>query len=356
MKITRVEIEKFAAELDQPFRVAFGTITSADTWTVKVTTDAGIYGVGSAAPLGFVTGETMDTCKLVLEDFAKAFIGFDPLDIVGAHKLMDSIIYGNGSSKCAFDIALYDIAGKYYEKPVYQLLQAPVNVVETDMTVGIADPEVMEAEAVRFIKKGFRILKVKVGIGLEHDQEAISRIRSAVGSDVVIRVDANQGYDVETALQLLPAFEKCGVAAVEQFLPWWDFEGAAEIRRRNTTGVKLMLDESIHTPYDAKRAVDMGCADYFNIKLMKCGGLLPGSQIADIAEAGGVKCMVGCMMENKISITAAASLVAAKKAIVEADCDSFMSYKGEDDGLTGGFTREGGLLKLLDRPGLGIDL
>ena len=89
---------------------------------------------------------------------------------------------------------------------------------------------------------------------------------------------------------------------------------------------------------------------------MKCGGLYTGAQIADIAEANGVQCMVGCMEENKISIAAAASLVAAKRAIVEADCDSFMFYKGEDDGLTGGFTREGGLMTLLDRPGLGIDL
>ena len=89
---------------------------------------------------------------------------------------------------------------------------------------------------------------------------------------------------------------------------------------------------------------------------MKCGGLYYGSQIADIAEANGVKCMVGCMQENKISITAGVSLVAAKKAIVEADCDSFMFYVGDDDGIAGGFDRVGGVFTLLDKPGLGIDL
>ena len=126
--------------------------------------------------------------------------------------------------------------------------------------------------------------------------------------------------------------------------------------RRNPTSVKLMLDESIHNIHDARRAAGLHCADFYNIKLMKCGGLYYGSQIADIAEKAGVGCMVGCMLENKITIAAAASLVAAKKAIVEADCDSYMFYKGEDDGLTGGFTREGGVFTLLDRPGLGIDL
>ena len=117
-----------------------------------------------------------------------------------------------------------------------------------------------------------------------------------------------------------------------------------------------MLDESIHSPHDARRAAKLGCADYFNIKLMKCGGLYPGAQIADIAQEAGLGCMVGCMEENKISITAGVSLVAAKAAIVEADCDSFMFYKGDDDGITGGFMREGGIFTLLDRPGLGIDL
>lgn len=112
VKITNVKIEKFSAPLSQPFRVAFGVIEDSDSWTVKVTTDEGIYGLGSAAPIGFVTGETMETCYTVMKLFADAFLGFDPLDIAGAHKLMDSIIYGNGSAKCAFDLALYDIAGK----------------------------------------------------------------------------------------------------------------------------------------------------------------------------------------------------------------------------------------------------
>ena len=150
--------------------------------------------------------------------------------------------------------------------------------------------------------------------------------------------------------------ETIGIDAAEQFLPWWDFDGAAELKKQNTSALKLMLDESIHNVHDAKRAFKLDCADFYNIKLMKCGGLYWGSQIADFAGEHGVQCMVGCMQENKISITAGISLVAAKSSIVEADCDSFMFYKGDDDGLVGGFTREGGVFTLLDKPGLGIDL
>lgn len=355
MKITDVKIHEFNVELSEPFTVAFGTLTHGENWIVKVITDEGVYGLGSAAPLAFVTGETTETCYLVLKDFAKAFIGKDPLDIAGAHALMDSIIHGNGSAKCAFDIALYDIIGKVKNQPLYKVLGGTNPVVHNDITIGISDPEKMAATARRYVfDNGFNILKVKTGINLDNDIRALSLIREAVGPDVRIRIDANQGYDVQTALTALKAFEKLGVDAAEQCLPWWDFDGAAELKRANTTSVKLMLDESIHNPYDAKRASAIHCADYYNIKLMKCGGLYRGAQIAAIAEASGVGCMVGCMEECKISITAGVSLVAAKKAIVEADCDSFMFYKGNDDGIRGGFDRVGGIFTLTEKPGLGI--
>ena len=356
MKITKVKIEKFSAPLKEPFRVAFGVIEDADSWTVKIETDEGIYGLGSAAPLAFVTGETMDTCYIVMKMFADAFIGFDPMDIAGAHKLMDSIIYSNGAAKCAFDLALYDIIGKKKGLPVYKVLGGTNPVVHNDITIGINAPEKMEADAKEYVfEKGFRILKVKTGLDLATDIRALTLIRNAVGPDVRIRIDANQGYSVETALKALPEFEKLGIDAAEQFLPWWDFEGAAELKRKNTTSVKLMLDESIHNIHDAHRAAKLDCADFYNNKVMKCGGIYYDAQIADIAEEAGVGCMVGCMQENKISIAAGVSLVAAKKAIVEADCDSFMFYKGDDDGIAGGFTREGGVFTLLDKPGLGLD-
>ena len=357
MKITDIKIEKFSAPLAEPFRVAFGLIEDSDSWTVKIMTDEGIYGVGSAAPLGFVTGETMETCYIVLKMFADAFIGFDAMDIAGAHNLMDSMIHGNGSAKCAFDIALYDIIGKKLGQPVWKVLGGTDPVVHNDITIGINPVEKMVADADKYVnQKGFKILKVKTGIDLAHDIEALKGIRKVSGPDVRIRIDANQGYNVETALKALVEFEKLGVDAAEQFLPWWDFEGSAEVKAKNTTSVAIMLDECIHNIYDAERAGKLDAADYFNIKLMKCGGLYYGAQIADIAEKYGKQCMVGCMQENKISITAGVSLVAAKKAIVEADCDSFMFYKGDDDGIVGGFERDGGVFTLLDKPGLGIEM
>ncbi len=357
MRVTDVRIERFSAPLRQPFRVAFGTIESADSWMVRVVTDEGFSGIGAAAPLPFVTGETMDTCYLVLRDLARALVGADPLDVAGAHRVMDSVIFGNGSAKCALDVALHDICARHRDLPLWRLLGGTDPVVVNDVTVGIDEPERMRREAERCVfERGFRILKVKIGLDLEHDLDALGRIRASVGDDVRIRVDANQGYTVGTALAALTELERLGVDAAEQFLPWWDLDGAAELMRRNETSVRLMLDESIHTVHDARRAAALHAADFYNIKLMKCGGLLPGAQIADVAAGSGVRCMVGCMLENKISLTAGVSLVAAKGAIVEADCDSFTFFEGDDDGIPGGFTRDGGTFRLLDEPGLGIEL
>lgn len=112
MKITGVKIEKLLLELTSPFRVAFGTITHSENVMIKVTTDEGVTGYGEAAPLAFVTAETTDSVLAALELFRTGLIGMDPLDIEAVHAMMDGLMGGNSSAKCAVDLAMYDIRGK----------------------------------------------------------------------------------------------------------------------------------------------------------------------------------------------------------------------------------------------------
>ena len=112
MKITGVKIEKLLLELTSPFRVAFGTITHSENVMIKVTTDEGVTGYGEAAPLAFVTAETTDSVIAALELFRTGLIGMDPLDIEAVHAMMDGLMGGNSSAKCAVDLAMYDIRGK----------------------------------------------------------------------------------------------------------------------------------------------------------------------------------------------------------------------------------------------------
>ena len=251
---------------------------------------------------------------------------------------------------------MYDIRGKAAGMPVYKLLGGYSNTVLNDITVSIMEPQAMADKALSYVRdKGYRVLKVKVGADVNDDIRALTLIREAVGPDVRLRVDANQGYDVPTALKALNAFAALGVESVEQCLPAWNMEGAAYLRRK-APAIHLMLDESIHGPVDAARACRMDAADILNIKLMKCGGLYPAEQINALAQANGLTCMVGCMMETKLSITAGLSFVAAKKNVMDADLDSFMEYVGGETHFPGGFTHKGSDFVLCDAPGFGLDI
>ena len=311
--------------------------------------------VGEAAPFEPVTGESAATVLEALKLFRTGLIGMDPLDVEGIHRMMDRLLSGNTSAKAAVDIALYDIKGKLMGQPLYKVLGGSMNQIVTDMTVGIDTPEAMAAEARERVEKdGFTILKIKAGINPIEDIRALTLIRQAVGPNIRLRVDANQGYTVSDAVRTLKAFEEVGVEAVEQCLPSWDLDGMRFVRSK--VDLKVMLDESVHTPIDAAKACKIDAADIINIKLMKCGGLYPAEKINAIAEANHVQCMVGCMLETKVAIAAGVSLVAAKQNITEADCDSFMYAVDPEMGMPGGFAVNGGVYTLSDKPGLGIDI
>lgn len=355
MRITDVKMEKIRIDLTEPFKVAFAEVAYSENLILKIETDEGYIGYGEASPFAPVTGETLDGTAGVLKMFRQGLIGMDPLEIEKIHGMMDGLVHGNGSAKCAVDIALHDIKGKVMGQPLYKVLGGYQSVVQNDITIGISTPEKMAEAAKRHVEEGYHILKIKAGIDPREDLRALGLIREAVGPDIRLRVDANQGYNVSRAVFALNGMKACGVEAVEQCLPDWDIDGAAYLRDK-IEGIELMLDESIHTTKDAARACKAGAADIFNIKLMKCGGLYRGGQISTLAENFGITCMVGCMLETKIAITAGLSLVASRKNITEADCDSFMYYKDAETGMPGGFERKGDLFYLLDRPGLGLDI
>lgn len=352
MKITNIKVEKLKMDLFKPFTVALGTIENVETLLVKIETDTGVSGLGEGAPFEFVTGESMETAVPTARMLCNLLVGQNPLNIEAIHHRMDSTILGNTAVKAAIDIALYDLKGKYMGVPLYQVLGGYRNSFHTDITIGIDSPENMAQEAKEKVDQGFSILKVKVGIDPQQDIEAIHLIRQAVGDTVRLRLDANQGWTAAEAVRVMRAVESYHVEAVEQPLPYWDIDGMAYVRKKVT--IQVMADESVHSPVDALKVVKSEAADVINIKLMKSGGLYKAMSINSIAEAAGIPCMVGCMLESKIGITAGASLVAAKKNITEADMDSFLYVK--DPGIKGGLSLKNGVITLPEKPGLGIEL
>lgn len=353
MKVTSFSMKRVSIPLEVPFKIALREVDHTDVVLLRLDTDEGVVGYGEAAPEPCVTGETLASVEGALELMAPQLVGLDPFAIERAHAVMDRAIAENPSAKCAVDLALYDLMGKKAGLPVWRLLGGDSPVVQSDITVSIKEPWEMARRAKANVERGFRIIKLKAGANPDDDERMIAAVREAVGEGVCLRVDANQGYTRAEASRMLSVYDRYGVDAVEQFLPAWDMEGSAELRSQ-ARGVRVMLDESIHSPRDAARAARLGAADVLNIKLMKCGGLYPALKISDVAQASGLTCMVGCMLETPVAISAGLALSAARDNVLDTDCDSYRFYGDADFGVHQSFAEEGDLVRLSDEPGLGV--
>ena len=179
----------------------------------------------------------------------------------------------------------------------------------------------MARDARTAIARGYDCLKVKVGIDPELDVARLAVVREAVGKDVCIRIDANQAWNAKQAVRILNQMQDKGldIEFVEQPVPAADLEGMQYVTRH--ADVPVLADESVFSPADALKIMQTGAADLVNIKLMKCGGITNALRIAAAAEVYGVECMIGCMLEAKVSVNAAVELACAKKIITKIDLD-----------------------------------
>ena len=352
MKITDISFRKAECQFDKPFEIAFAVLYGFETMILRMDTDEGIVGYGEAGPLEYVTGDNLDTCMVIAGEFRKKLIGMDPLAIETIHEVMDGMFHGHTSVKAAIDIACHDIAAKKMNVPLYKYLGGSDPLLESDVTIGINTPDLMAEDCLSWKEKGFRILKIKLGHDIASDLERMKAIRSAVGEDIILRVDANQGWSVKDTLQIEPELRKLGIELIEQPVKALDYDGLKEIKQASL--LPITADESCHLPEDAAKLGAMRACDGLNIKLMKCGGIAPASRINAIGEANHLFCMIGCMGESVIANTAAMHLAAARRNISKIDLD--ITFFSHCDWITGGFTSQGGSITLSDAPGIGIEV
>ncbi len=353
MKIDKIELKHISIPLKKTFKTALRTVNSAENTVVLVHTDDGQIGFGEAPPTKAITGEDNESIRAALNGYIiPALIGRDISGMDSVQEILHKSIEGNNSAKAAVDMAIYDLHTKQIGEPLYKFLGGYRNKVETDITISINEPAEMAADAVEAVKQGFTALKLKVGIDSEKDIQRVRSIRNAVGKEMKIRLDANQGWEAEEAIRTIRRIEDLNldIELVEQPVKAQDYEGLKKVR--DSVDTTIMADESLFTPEDAARLLEMKAADLFNIKLMKCGGIYNALKIIEIAEEYGVECMLGSMVESKISLTAAAHLAAAKRNITRVDLDAAILLR--EDPVIGGFHKEIPWFILDDSPGLGI--
>ena len=352
MKITGLKIDRITTRLKRPFVTSLRRLEEIDTILITLTTDTGLSGYGGAAPTAVITGETFGSITAAVEYIVRQLIGKDARDLEQVMEIIDSSMVGNSSAKAAVDMAVYDLYGKAYSAPLYKLLGGYRDHLQTDITISMSDPARMAADSRKAIESGFRTLKIKLGNGSALDMERMKAVRAAAGPDISLRVDANQGWNPKEAVDIIGKMQIEGINPefIEQPVSARDFEGMRFVRER--IPFPLVADESVFSPKDALDLVRLQAVDGFNIKLMKTGGIHNALKIAAIADAAGLFCMVGSMMESHTGLTAAAHFAASRSVVTEIDLDVplLCSTRAE----RGGTEYSGSAIRLPDGPGLGI--
>jgi len=351
VKIQRIEIYSMFIPLREPFVISLGPIYNAENIVVVIHTNRDITGFGECSPFMSINGESAGTALVVGNYFAKALIDKDPL-LIGEHiAVMDSIIYGNSSIKSAFDMALYDIAAQYAGLPLYKFLGGIKNKsIITDYTVSIGDPGKMASDAVKIKQQGFPAIKVKLGKHGATDVQRIKAIRNAVGNEIPLRIDANQGWSVEEAISTLQALAPFNIQHCEEPIPRWAFMDLSRVRKASP--IPIMSDESCGDDHDAERLIQLGACDYMNIKLGKSGGIFKALKMVRMAEAAQIHLQVGAFMESRLAMTAFAHFSLCSPIIEHYDFDTALMFS--EDPVTGGIVyKENGIVELPDGAGLG---
>ncbi|WFR55967.1 dipeptide epimerase [Anaerocolumna sp. AGMB13025] len=354
MIIKNIEVGEIFIPLARPFKTALRTVNNVEDIIIKVETETGLTGFGEAPPTAVITGDTKGSIITAVKDFiTPALMGMELDNLDGIFRKLNSCMVKNTSAKAAVDMAIYDLYAKQHNTPLYKMLGGNTNQVETDLTISVNSIPEMVADSLDAVKGGYRILKIKVGKEGIKDLERITEIRKAIGPDIKIRVDANQGWTAKQSVQIIRAMEDKGldIELVEQPVPAHDFKGMQFVTSQVAT--PILADESVFSAEDAITLIQNGAADLINIKLMKTGGIYNALKICDIAEIYGVECMIGCMLEGKLSVSAAAHLAAAKGIITRADLDGPSLCK--TDPFTGGPVYAENMIYMNETPGIGIE-
>jgi L-alanine-DL-glutamate epimerase-like enolase superfamily enzyme len=338
--------------LKEPFVISLGPINDVQNIIVILRTADGCAGYGECSPYMTINGESIDTCFIVGQYFAKVLKGQNALHIEACVTAMDKVIYGNSSIKSAFDMALHDIAAQHAGVPIYQLLGGSNNkLLETDMTVSIGTPEKMQADAMRFKEEGFPAVKVKLGESGEKDVARIKAIREGIGMDHPLRIDANQGWQTaDNAIAVLNKLAPFNIEHCEEPISRHRFMELAKVSAASP--IPIMADESCGDDWDAERLITLKACSMFNIKLGKSSGFHKGARIAALGAAAGMHMQVGGFMESRLGMTAGAHLALSNDHIYHCDFDTPLMFT--DDPVIGGI-RYGakGVIEMPDTPGLG---
>jgi len=309
MKITSLELFHISVPFMKPYHLSkkYGTLTHAHAVIFKVHTDEGIVGLGEADPMNPFTEETPASVMIVTRDIiAPHLLGRDPTQLSLLTSELDRVIYGHLIAQGAVNMALYDIFGKANNLPAHAFLGGlQHDKLPILYSLGSGTPEEDIATIEEQMEDGHKTFMIKMGaLPISDEIKRIIAVRKRFNDHIKIIVDANQGWEVNEALEFIAGIQENGLELIEQPIKRWDIGGLKRIHTR--APCPLSADESLITIHDATTLIMEGAVDVFSIKVSKNGGLDRSREIAQVADAFGLKCLMNSMLE--FGITQAASL------------------------------------------------
>lgn len=350
LKIKDVKIEAVGITLNEPFAIAIGTKYKIENALLTIVLENGIEGYGEAAPLEPVNGENQATVLATLHSCREFLIGKEVAAYRQLAQHLKSVFWAQVTARCAVEMALLDAFTKALNIPLYQFFGGAENTIETDYTVDIMPAAQAKNNAADLSRRGYRVIKTKVGKKITDDIDRIMAIAEGA-PDCGILIDANQGYSSTNALYFLEELERKGIRPVlfEQPVNKNDLEGMRFVKEH--TSVPVAADESVFSAADALRVVRAGCADFINIKLMK-SGLLEAIDIATIARNANIGLMIGCMLETKLGLGCSVHFAAGLGGFSFVDLDPHLDEA--NDPFVGGPAFKEPYYSLSEAAGIGL--
>jgi muconate cycloisomerase len=314
MKITAIEAHVVRVPL-KPERLMITTLGQhavSHYVLVRVGTDAGLEGAGEATVDARWSGETAWGAKLLIENFFQpAVLGCNPAEIAEIDRRLDAVATHNWFAKSAIEMACWDLCGQAAGKPVYELLGGACRplTIRSRYSLGAYESSHAARRARELVAEGFTTIKIKVGRDPLADVARVRAVREAVGPDIDLTLDANCGWDAETAIHCLKELQDCRLALVEQPTPKGDY--AAMARVREATGLPIMADENCFDLVHARELIRNHCCDVISIYPGKQGGIRKAREIVEFAARNGVACSIGSNLELDVATAAMAHLIVA---------------------------------------------
>lgn len=314
MKITRVETFRVKIPLKPERRMisALGRHDESHYVIVRLSTDAGIEGAGEATCTPIWSGETPWGVEAVINHvLGPAILGRDPRDIEEIDRALDAFCTHNWFAKSALEMACWDIAGKDAAKPVYSLLGGPHRPLtfRCRFSMGAYEPDRARRRSAELVQEGFQTIKVKVGRDVEQDIERVRIVREQIGPDRELYIDANCGWDADTAIAATHRMDDLGlnVAMFEQPTPDGDYASLARVRKEIRPLV--MADDICFNLIHARELIRNDCCDLISLYPGKNGGIRKAARIAAYAAEHNVPCSIGSNLEWDLATAAMAHLI-----------------------------------------------